>query len=201
MRRCRVCVVCAQDANEAPTLPTGQSTVVLENAAVGDYCGDVALICTDPDAGDTTFTYAVSESATFETTGGATLPYFTIEAATGRLMVAGTAGVSDTYPPFDYESRTSLIAKVTCTDTAGLTSDPAVVMVNVLNVNEPPLLSDSTYNVVELAPAGTSLVTPLAAVDPDLNDDLYVDGGGVPVCGAAQWAGALCRCTGKGRIR
>ena len=155
-------------------LPSGQSTVVLESAAVGDYCGDVALLCSDPDAGDTTFTYAVSESATFETSGGAMLPYFTIEAATGRLMVAGTAGVTDTYPPFDYESRTSLIAKVTCTDDEGLTSDPTVVMVNVLNVNEPPVLPATTYNVVELAPAGTSLVTPLSAVDPDLHDDLCV---------------------------
>lgn len=163
-----------EDANEAPTVPANQVAYVNENTGVGELVGEASLVCSDPDTDDhlAGFTFAISSGATFTTPGGADLSYFEMDTAAGQLKVAGTPGVPDTYPPLDYETKPSLAVEVTCTDAGGLTSDPVVVLVSVRDLNEAPELADTTYSVVELAPAGTSLVLPLVAVDPDFNDNL-----------------------------
>ena len=67
---------------------------------------------------------------------------------------------------FDFETRNAYMLKVTATDGGGLKATTNV-NVNIIDVNELPVLSDATASVPENSPAGTNVGGPLAVVDAD----------------------------------
>ncbi|MBI1348007.1 hypothetical protein GC163_17175 [bacterium] len=110
--------------NEEPVI-ADQTLSIAENSALGAIVGNV--IATDPDAGDQ-LTYAFS--------GGNIEQAFAIDPSTGVIRVNNPA-------KFNFEALANFALRVQVTDSAGLTRK-ANVAVNVLNVNEPPVVQAVT---------------------------------------------------------
>jgi Ca2+-binding RTX toxin-like protein len=123
------------DVNEAPTAGAAATATVAENTtAVGTFAA------TDVDAGDTlTYTLTGADAATFNIAAGGVVSF---KAA----------------PNFEVDSKTYAI-NVVATDKAGLASTQAVT-VNVMDVNEAPVVSSAaTGTVAENAAASTVIYT------------------------------------------
>ncbi|MEI6750699.1 MAG: cadherin domain-containing protein, partial [Bacteroidota bacterium] len=134
--------------NHAPIIQN-QSFSINENSANGTAIGSVAA--TDPDAGQT-ITYSILSG----NTNGA----FAINAASGALSVANSAALN-------YEIVTSFALVVKVLDNgSGNLSSQATVTINLLNVNEPPAISNQAFSVNENSANGTA-VGIVAATDPD----------------------------------
>ncbi|NVO20460.1 MAG: T9SS type A sorting domain-containing protein [Bacteroidetes bacterium] len=140
-------------ANQAPTI-LNQSFSVNENSANGTTVGTV--VATDPNAGQT-LTYSILS--------GNTNNAFTINASTGVLVVANSAALN-------YEAIISFALVVKVQDNgSGSLSSQATVTVNLINLNEPPVISPQTFTVSENSSNGTSVGT-VAATDPDAGQAL-----------------------------
>ncbi|MCA8986024.1 MAG: cadherin domain-containing protein [Planctomycetaceae bacterium] len=134
------------DVNEAPVLGNYNFTVS-EFAPNGTVVGTVTAF--DQDANDT-LTYSIISG----NTSGA----FAINSATGQIQVANAAALDfETIPVYN------LVVRVT---DAGNLSDTGNVIVTVLNVNEPPVINNQTFNIPETALKGFR-VGNLVATDPD----------------------------------
>ena len=135
------------DVNEPPVFTSGGSASVLENVAPGTVVYHATA--TDPDAG-TTLTYSLS---------GADAALLDIDAHTGVVTIKGSP---------DYETKASYSFNVVVSD--GELSATKAVVLNVINVNEAPVLSsgpDVTYK--ENAANTPVLVAPGIT----LTDDLF----------------------------
>ena len=119
------------------------------------------------DVDDTQFTYAFDTNDPKYTTVSS---IFAINASTGTITVKN-AGL-------DYEglnADTTMVIKVIVTDVASTTSgsgklaDTSVVTIKVVDVNEAPIVRDTTFTVDENARAGTEVGT-LQAFDPDIRN-------------------------------
>ncbi len=148
--------VTVSDANEFPagavsdTNPAVNS--VAENAGVGTLVG-VTASAIDPDATANVITYTLDDSASGR---------FTINAASGALMVAGV---------LDYETATSHDVTVRATSADGSFST-ALFTVGVTNVNEQAVGAISDANsaanqVAENSSSGTLVGLTALAIDPD----------------------------------
>jgi hypothetical protein len=146
-------VISGGSSNSPPSI-SNQTFSIPENSANGTVVGQV--IASDPDAGQT-ITYSI--------TGGNTSNAFSINASNGLLTVANSQVLN-------YESIPSfqLIVRVTDNGTGNLWSQ-ATVTVNLLNVNENPVIANQSFNVLQNALNGT-IVGTVIATDPDLNQIL-----------------------------
>ncbi|MBK7031133.1 MAG: cadherin domain-containing protein [Bacteroidales bacterium] len=134
--------------NEPPVI-TNQSFSINENSVNGTTVGTV--IATDPDAGQT---------KTFSILSGNTNSTFVINSLSGVISVANSSALNfEATPSYD------LIVKVQDNGTGNLSSQ-ATVMINLININEPPVVNNQTFTVTSGSANGTS-VGIVAASDPD----------------------------------
>lgn len=119
-------------------------------------------------AGTVVGTVSATDSA------GDTLTYALVDDADGTFAVDPATGVVTTTRPLDHEAVASYTLVVRVTDSAGLTSQNAVV-ITVGDVNEAPVAADDSVDVDEDATTG-NLWTQLLAndSDPDAGDSLTI---------------------------
>jgi|GEM_PF-602816 len=135
-------------SNQAPVI-NNQSFGINENSPAGTSVGQV--IATDPNQGQT-LTYAI--------TTGNTSGAFSLGSSSGLLTVANASAL-------DFETNPVFQLTVQVTDNGpGTLSSSAQITVNLINVNEPPVIAAQTFAINENSPAGTQ-VGPLVASDPD----------------------------------
>lgn len=148
------------DINEQPAI-SPQSFSVFENSTNGSMVGMV--MASDPDTAD---------SLTYSITGGNISNAFVIDAATGEISVNKKSAL-------DFESVASFSLSVAVTDQGNLTRK-AIVTVNVIDINDPPVIADQMFSVDESSPNGTVVGTVVAA-DADAGDSLTysITGGNV----------------------
>lgn len=137
------------NVNEPPVItpPANPFATIAENTANGTSVGNV--VANDPDIGDT-ITYSI--------TGGNTNGAFAINAATGEITVANSAAL-------DFETTPSFSLTVTATDN-GMLVDTDTFVINLTNVNEPPLIAPQAFSVPENSNPGT-IVGQVVASDPE----------------------------------
>lgn len=136
------------NVNEGPSI-AAQTASIAENSANGSLVG--TIVATDPDLG---------QPLTYSITSGNTNGAFAIDGATGRLTVANTTALN-------YEARTSfsLVVRVADNGSPSLSAS-ATLTVNVLNVNEAPVVNAQSFSIAENSSNGTTIGT-VAASDPD----------------------------------
>jgi VCBS repeat-containing protein len=135
------------DVNEAPTVTSGASASVAENAPVSTFVYQATAA--DPD------TTAPNNSISWSL-GGTDAAAFSIDAA-GHVTLNA---------PADYETKSSYAINVIATDGGGLSSSKAVT-VGILNVNEAPTdISISNASIPQSTAVGT-VVGSLSAIDPE----------------------------------
>ncbi len=136
------------DVNETPVI-VNQSFSVNENSQDGTYVGTV--IASDPDLG---------QNITFSIASGNTNEAFSINPGTGDLSVANSSALDfETYPDFE------LTIKVQDNGAVNLINQAAVT-VTLVNMNEPPVIDNQTFNLNENSANGTVVGT-VIATDPD----------------------------------
>jgi hypothetical protein len=146
--------IAVTDANEVPSVEA-DSLDVDENASPGTTVG--RLSASDPDSGaDGDLRYAI--------TGDNSNGRFVIDPATGVITVAEGANL-------DFEDRRSFKLEVTATDGGGL-SDGALVVIDLVDRNEPPNGIRLISGKVPENAAHGRLVGQVAALDPDAGDSL-----------------------------
>lgn len=135
------------DANEnvAPVLSLSQGTVV-ENSAAGTSI--VTLQSSDGNPGDSAVYSITDTSGLFQVNGN-------------QVVVRAGANIN-------FESAASHTIGVTVTDAGGLT-DTGQLTINVVNLNEAPVLATSSGSVAENSAAGTT-VSSFSVSDPDADD-------------------------------
>lgn len=129
--------------NDIEPVVDDQSFNVLENQPSGTSVGIVAL-----KPGD-------SNSVAFSITDGNTGTAFAINASTGEITIANTAAI-------DFETGSPFSLTVQVTDDGGTTTDTGIVMVNILDANDPPMIAPQSFNVDENSVATTPVGTVLA---------------------------------------
>ncbi|GAA5497581.1 hypothetical protein Rhal01_03777 [Rubritalea halochordaticola] len=132
----------------APLAYDGSGSVA-EDAAIGTSVGTVT-------ASDANY----GEALTFSITAGNAGGEFVIDSATGEITAAAA---------LDYETSSQYTLTVEVSD--GGLSDNATFTVNVSDVNEAPVASDTSVSVAEDSIAGTSITT-VTATDSDAGDTL-----------------------------
>jgi large repetitive protein len=136
------------DVNEAPVVSSATFSIA-ENSANGTAVGTVNF--TDPDAGQT-HAFAITAG----NTGGA----FAINPSTGAITVANGAAL-------DFETTPAFTLTVQVTDSGvPALSGVATITINLINVNEAPVVSSATFAVDENSPLGTT-VGVVTFTDPD----------------------------------
>jgi len=141
--------VSVNNVNETPTVTSGNSASVAENAPASTIVYTASA--TDPDAADT-ITWSLAGT----------------DAALLSIDVSGNVTLNASA---DFEAKSSYSFDVVATDSGGL-SDSQTVTLSVNNVNEAPAMtSGDSASVDENAPASTVVYT-AAATDPDAGDTL-----------------------------
>ncbi len=135
--------------NSAPTNIAPNSVSVAELVNTSSGLSVATLSTTDPDVGDT-FTYAI--------VGGGDAAKFSIGGLGSNELIL-TDGI------LNFETKSVYNVTVRTTDSAGNSYDQAV-LVNVIDVNESPMVSDQAFSVTENSTNGTVVGTVLAS-DPD----------------------------------
>lgn len=151
-------VVTLNDVNDAPVIAQDQEYSVSEVANVGTVIGTV--IGTDPDA------MSPGNQITFSISGGNVGNTFAIDPTTGQLTVNSTATL-------DREITPSYTLLITLTDDVGLSTTESVT-INVIDVNEAPILGNSGGPLTYVRSQNRKLVIlPFITVnDPDSPTDL-----------------------------
>jgi hypothetical protein len=132
-----------------PPIILNQSFQLNENSPNATLVGTV--VASDPDS---------AQTLTYSILSGNTNNAFAISASTGALTVNNSAALN-----FEVTPSFALTIKVQDNGSPALSSQ-ATIIVNLLNVNEPPVAYDQTFNVYEAAANGT-VVGYVGAVDPD----------------------------------
>jgi|GEM_PF-1827268 len=129
------------NVNETPVFsPTQQLFTVNENSPVNTVVGTLNVL--DPDVGDT---------RTFVITGGNVNNAFGINAATGQIFVANPAAL-------DFEALNTFSLSVRVTDAGGLFAN-GTARINLANVNDPPIITPTTFTINENSNVGTVVGT------------------------------------------
>ncbi|MCB8981162.1 MAG: cadherin domain-containing protein [Ardenticatenaceae bacterium] len=140
------------NVNEAPVVDPAGSFNIAENTVTGTAV--TTITATDVDASDV---------ITFSITAGNTANAFAIGASSGEITVADGSLLDYDIPP------TSYTLTIKAEDIAGA-FDTEDVVINLTNVNEPPVISPSgPFNVSENTMTGTP-VTTVSATDVDASD-------------------------------
>ena len=126
------------DANRAPEFAsTDVNRRIAENSAGTIVGGPVTATDADGDI----LTYSLSGAGATQTVGGVDVARFTINPATGQLMVGDSAVVSfeDSGTAHTYE------VMVAATDSSGIAADAeAMVTITVTDLNEKPIFTEET---------------------------------------------------------
>ena len=144
------------DVNEAPSISTGASGSVDENASTSTVIYDVAA--SDVDAGDS-ITFSVD---------GTDKDLVSIDPSSGEVTLDSSA---------NYEVKDTYSFDVVATDDAGLT-DTQPVTVSVTDVNEAPSISTGASGSVDENASTSTVIYDVAASDVDAGDSITfsVDG-------------------------
>ena len=135
--------------NEPPTISGGPYSIT-ENVANSTPVGTV--ITSDVDVGDT-FTYSIIASDP--------TPAFAIGISNGEITVSDTNEL-------DFETNPIFTVTVEIED-SGMLTDTADIVINLLDDNDPPVLSPAgPFNLVESALNTNPVGTPIVATDDDL---------------------------------
>lgn len=137
-----------QNTNQPPVI-LNQNFQLNENSPNGTNVGTV--IATDPNVG---------QILTYSILSGNTNGAFTINTATGVLQVASSAVLN-----FETDPLFTLVIKVQDNGSGNLSSQ-ATVTINLINVNELPIISNQYFSVITNSAVGT-LVGTVVASDPD----------------------------------
>lgn len=141
------------NVNDAPTLTAPAQFALDEDAVGGDVLGSVTAA--DEDAG---------QLRTFSLTGSAA-GKFVINATSGEITVAQGA-------TFDFETAPTLSLTIQVTDNGSpAQTTSTIVAINVANVNEAPVIPETSFQLAENSATG-AVVGLVAAVDPDAGDSL-----------------------------
>ncbi|MBK7031131.1 MAG: cadherin domain-containing protein [Bacteroidales bacterium] len=134
--------------NQAPVI-TNQTFSINENSVNGTAVGTV--IAYDPDAG---------QILTYSILSGNTNNAFAINSTTGIITVANSVALN-------YESTPSytMVVKVQDNGNSSLSSQ-ATVTINLININEPPVITNQSFSINENSVNGASVGTVVAS-DPD----------------------------------
>ena len=148
------------DVNEAPVFDSEPTIVYVYENSEEDTVLYPCLRAVDPDVSDWYYTIVYSMSAENDTN-----EWIGIQTYTGCLVVKQSG--------LDYENSTqpkSFDLQIVATDMYGAYST-RFIHVEVLNVNEPPFFSSSSYYFTLLAPVplNTEIGYPLPVMDEDLN--------------------------------
>ena len=148
--------VSVTDVNEAPSISTGASGSVDENASTSTVIYDVAA--SDVDAGDS-ITFSVD---------GTDKDLVSIDPSSGEVTLDSSA---------NYEVKDTYSFDVVATDDAGLT-DTQPVTVSVTDVNEAPSISTGASGSVDENASTSTVIYDVAASDVDAGDSITfsVDG-------------------------
>jgi hypothetical protein len=142
-------IVHLNDVNETPVFALNGPYSINENTAAATPVG--LALATDPDAGQT-----LSYSIIGGNTGGA----FTINPSNGLITVANQTALN-------FETTPSYTLKVQVTDSGSpAISVSTFVPINLVDVNEAPVISNQNFSTAGNSPAGTAVGT-VAASDPD----------------------------------
>ncbi len=148
-----VTVVIVQQGNQSPVI-ANQIFNANENLAYGTLIGSV--VASDPDAGQT-ITYSI--------TGGNTNYAFSINPSTGNVLVNNVMALN-----YEYIQSFSLTVRVTDNGSGSLWSE-AIITININNLNEPPVMNESSFTVPEFAYNG-SFVGIVTGSDPDIGQSV-----------------------------
>lgn len=141
------------DANDPPSIPSGQVFTVQENKPLNTVVGTV--VATDPD------TAAPNRTLTYSITSGNTNNAFTINPSTGQITVNTPAALN-----FEATSQFTLQVQVSDGGSPSLSASTSVI-VNVTDVDEAPALPvGSSYSIAENSSVNTVVGT-ISATDPD----------------------------------
>ncbi len=136
-------IIDINDVNETPVIGNGQVFDIDENSTVNASAGTVFAI--DEDAG-TTLAYSIES--------GNDAGMFAIDASTGEITAVSSA--------LDFESTSSYSLGVKVSD--GSLSDTKTVTININDVNEAPVITDSqVFDIDENSATGTVVGTVLAS--------------------------------------
>lgn len=144
-------VVKLTDVNDAPHLYNA-SVNVPENSPLGTVVLDYKIVARDIDKPAQTLTYAI--------VGGNTSGAFVIDSSTGVITVANPAAVDAEVNPFF-----NLTIQVSDDGVPPMTSQ-AQLIVNVGNINDPPVIANQSVLLPENSPVGT-VVASANATDPE----------------------------------
>lgn len=151
------------NVNERPAV-AATSFAINENSVPGTIVGGLAPFASDPDAGDAAslrYTIVSQEATLFGEQA------FSINPTTGVISVQ--ANGTGHAPRLDFETKATYVLQVKATDTGGLDSLPAQVVVRLNNVNEPPIwLPIPRFYARALTPQIVGQALSRYAVDPDL---------------------------------
>ncbi|MEQ8472152.1 MAG: cadherin domain-containing protein, partial [Marinoscillum sp.] len=136
------------DINESPLI-AAETFVINENSAAGTAVGTVHA--SDPEEDDLTYSIV----------SGNDLGAFQVDANTGELSVAEASIL-------DFENNPTFELSVKVSD--GELTDEGTITINLIGINEAPLVGDQSFNVDENSPTETVVGT-IAASDPE-GDDL-----------------------------
>ncbi|CAN7756272.1 VCBS domain-containing protein [Bradyrhizobium sp. LjRoot220] len=136
------------DVNDAPTVNSGATGTVAENAATSTVVYQATA--SDPDAGDT---------IVWSLSGGTDAAAFTID-TNGQVTLNSSA---------DYEAKSSYSINVVATDGGNLFSTKAVT-ISVTDVNEAPTNIALSGNSIAEGSANGAVVGTLSDTDPDAGD-------------------------------
>jgi hypothetical protein len=156
----------SSSGSNLPPVINNQSFSVNENSINGTNVGTV--VATDPNAGQT-LTYTI--------VSGNTNNAFSLNSSTGQIIVANSAALN-----YEVTSSYALVVRVTDNGAGNLWSQ-ATITINILNINEPPVISNQAFSVAQNLPNGT-LVGTVQASDPDQGQILTfsITGGNTNSC-------------------
>ena len=152
------------DVNEAPVVEATSRLIHEFTPTSPLTAGDVVgspIVATDPDAGH-------DATLKFEIVGGSSL--FQIECCgtrKGQITVTSAAAKPGV---LDFETKSSYPLTIRVTDVGGLSTD-AVIVVQIVDVNEDPVIAAQVRSIPEDATKATAVGVPLIASDPE-NDKL-----------------------------
>ncbi len=157
----------ATDSSVPPATAIATIAIRVVNANDPPVIGDVEFQVSEDAVGSVGIVVAtdqdVGQTHSFEISGGPDASLFSIDPASGELSLNQNAEL-------DFESAPELFVEVTVRDSfAPPAATARLVRVQVLDVNEPPILSAGSFTVVENSPAGTKIAD-VVATDQDAGD-------------------------------
>ncbi|MBK6963882.1 MAG: cadherin domain-containing protein [Bacteroidales bacterium] len=151
-------------SNQPPVI-NNQAFTTVQNAPMGTIVGTV--LATDPNT---------SQTLTYSITGGNLYTCFLINSSTGVISVYSSANL--------YPMTFNLTVRATDNGSPSLYSSATVtITVTALQGNQPPVINNQTFTVVQNAPMGTPVGTVVAA-DPNTGQTLTysITGGNLYTC-------------------